>query len=53
MQIGTKTLTVSTCVTLKVPKMEIVEFANRVNPDEASHDEPPHLDPHCFNFPSC
>ena len=28
---------------LKVAKISIVEFANRVDPDEAAHNEPPHL----------
>ena len=29
-------------------KLKIVEFANRVDPDEVAHDEPPHLDLHCL-----
>ena len=28
--------------------METVEFTNRVDPDEAAHNEPPHLDLHCL-----
>ena len=27
----------------------IAELANRVNLDEVAHNEPPHLDLHCFN----
>ena len=36
--------------TLEVPNMEIhvVELANRVDPDEVAHYEPPHLDLHCL-----
>ena len=30
------------------PEMKIVEFANSVDPDEAAHNEPPHLNLHCF-----
>ena len=32
--------------------MKIVQFANNVDPDEAAHEEPPHLDLHslCFLF---
>ena len=33
-------------LTLKVPKVKIVEFANSVDPDEVAHNEPPHLDLH-------
>ena len=34
---------------LKTPKIkiQIVEFANNVDPDEVAHYEPPHLDLHC------
>ena len=30
--------------------MKIVEFANRVIPDEVAHNEPPHLDLHCLSY---
>ena len=34
---------------LKVPKVQKkVEFANRIYPDEAAHNELPHLDIHCL-----
>ena len=38
-----------------VPKMEKINIANSVDPDEVAHNEPPHLDLHClpsksFNF---
>ena len=33
-------------LTLKVPEMKIAEFENSVDPDEAAHTEPPHLDLH-------
>ena len=26
----------------------VAEFANSVDPDEAAHNEPPHLDSHCL-----
>ena len=29
--------------------IKIVEFANSVDPDEATHNESPHLDLHCLN----
>ena len=40
----------SVTVTLKEPKLKthVVELANSVDPDEAAHDELPHLDIHCF-----
>ena len=33
---------------LKVPETKIVDFANSVDPDQVAHNEPPHLDLHCF-----
>ena len=33
---------------LKAPKTRIIEFANRIDPDEAAHYEQPHLDLYCF-----
>ena len=30
--------------------MEIVEFANSIDPFEVAHNEPPHLDLHCLYF---
>ena len=53
--IGLRLTLVSFCVCLlsgvhnltnKAPKMKIVEFANSVEPDEADHHEPPHVDLH-------
>ena len=38
-------------LTLSVPEMKIVEFANSVDLDEVAHNEPPHLDLHYL--PSC
>ena len=38
------------CLTFKAPKTTIGEFANRTDPDEASHREPPYLDLHCLPF---
>ena len=35
-------------ITLKVIKMKIVKFANRVYSGEMAHNEPPHLDLHCL-----
>ena len=32
----------------KAPKKKLVEFANRVVPDEAARNELPHLDLHCL-----
>ena len=29
-----------------MPKTKTVVFANRVDPNEVAHDEPPHLDQH-------
>ena len=37
-----------TCLTLLVPETKIADFANSINPDEIEHNQPPHLDPHCF-----
>ena len=34
---------------LVAPKLAIVEFANIVDPDEATHSEPPHLDLRCLS----
>ena len=36
------------CITPKAPNRKIVEFVNRVDPDEVAHNEPPHLDLHCL-----
>ena len=33
---------------VNVPKLKIVEFANRVNPDEADHDELQFLGSYCL-----
>ena len=33
---------------LLVLERKIAEFANSVDLDEVAHDEPPHLDLHCF-----
>ena len=30
--------------------MNIIEFVNSLDPDEAAHDELPHLDLHCLPF---
>ena len=30
------------------PEMQTTKFANSVDPDEAAHPEPPHLDLHCL-----
>ena len=35
-------------LTMIAPKMNIVEFANDVDPDEATHHEPPHLVLRCL-----
>ena len=35
-------------LTLKEPKMKIFEFANRVDPEEAAHNELPSLGLHCL-----
>ena len=34
---------------LETPKMKIVECANSLGPDEAAHNEPPHLDLNCLS----
>ena len=34
------------CLTLKVPKMKIFQFANSVDPDDAAHNESSHPDSH-------
>ena len=34
---------------VKVPEMKIVEFANSIDPDDAAHNEPPHLFSPVFN----
>ena len=36
------------CINSQVPETKIAEFANSVDLDEMGHDEPPHLDLHCF-----
>ena len=33
---------------LKAPTTKIVTFANSADPDEVAHNEPPHLELHCF-----
>ena len=33
---------------LRVPEMKIDELTNSVDPNEAAHDEQPHLDLHCL-----
>ena len=38
------------CLTLTVRKMKITEFANRADPDEVAHHEPPHLGLHCVDW---
>ena len=35
-------------LTLYVPETKIAEFANSLDLDEVAHNEPPHLDLHCF-----
>ena len=35
---------------LKARKMKIVEFANNIDPDEAAHNELPHLDLHSLPY---
>ena len=35
-------------LTLKPPEMKIVEFGNRVNPNEVAHFELVHLDLYCL-----
>ena len=37
-------------LTLKVPVTKIAEFANSVDLDEVTHNEPPHLDLHYLPF---
>ena len=37
-------------VRLRAEKMKITEFTNNVDPDEAAHDELPHLELHCLPF---
>ena len=37
-------------LTLKSSEMEIVEFANSVDPDEVAHHELPHLNLLCLPF---
>ena len=34
----------------KTAKLKIVEFANSVDPHEAAHNEPSHLDLHCLTI---
>ena len=38
-----------TLLTLEVPETKIVKFANSVDLDEVTHNEPPHLDLHCLS----
>ena len=35
-------------LSLIVPEMEIVEFANSVDPDEAANKDVPHMNLHCL-----
>ena len=35
--------------TTLTPKRKTAEFANSVDPDEATHNQPPHLDLHCLS----
>ena len=37
-------------LSVKAPKTNTAEFANSVDPDEVAHNEPPHLDLHCFPY---
>ena len=37
-------------LTIKAPKIKIVEFANSIDPDEVAHHEPSHLDLPCLPF---
>ena len=32
----------------KAPELKLVEFARNVDPDEVTHNEPPHLGLHCL-----
>ena len=41
-------LLVTWSLTLEAPKLKIVEFDNSADPDEAAHNELPHLDLLCF-----
>ena len=41
------------CMILKVLEMKIAEFANRVDPDEVAHNEPPHQDLHYLPSSPC
>ena len=40
-------------LTLEVPETKIAEFANSVDHDEMTHNEPPHLDLHRFSSRLC
>ena len=33
-----------------MPYMKTAEFVNNIDPDEAAHDEPPHLGLHCLRL---
>ena len=35
-------------LTFSVPETKRVEFANSIDPDEVTHNEPPHLDLNCL-----
>ena len=35
---------------INVPVTKIAEVANSIDPDEAAHYEPPHLDLHCCSL---
>ena len=35
-------------LTLKMPEIKIVEFANNIEPGEMAHHEPPYLHLHCL-----
>ena len=37
----------------KMPETKIADFAKSIDPDEAVHNEPPHLDLHCLPSSLC
>ena len=44
----TQALEIQTSVNPFSDNMRMVEFANNVDSDKAAHNEPPHLNLHCF-----
>ena len=40
----------ASCDSYLPPKIKTAAFARSVEPDEAAHVEPPHLDLHCLPF---